>query len=184
VRNRLFKLIIEKVELRHDTKTIYATLYWKTGFCQRVIIQRAKATSMQGSLWTEQENKLLEKVWREGSLKAVMEALSERTLLAIRNRARRLGLKRQRKTNSARTRRRWTEAEEAQAQELCEAGTPLAEISITLNRTQAAVIQRATAKKWHVPSQAVRKKRPVIWRMADQDFKVLEEAPSQILSPS
>jgi hypothetical protein len=61
VRNRLLKLIIEKVELRHDAKTIKATVYWKTGFCQRVIIQRARATYNQvGSMWTDKENKLLE----------------------------------------------------------------------------------------------------------------------------
>ena len=184
VRNRLLKLIIEKVELRHDVKTIKATVYWKTGFCQGVIIQRARATFNQGSVWTDKETKLLETLWREASLKAVLEALPGRTLSAIRNHARRLDLKRQRKTNSAKIRRHWTRQEEAQAQELYNGGAPFSEIAAKLNRTHNAIMQRATSKKWHVPSQAMRKKRPVVWKTVNQDFKVFQGAPSQILSPS
>jgi hypothetical protein len=183
VRNRLLKLIIEKVELRHDAKTIEATVYWKTGFCQRVIIQRAGATNDQTNMWAEEENKLLEKLWRDAPLKAVLEALPERTLSAIRNHARRLDLKRQRKTSSAKIRRRWTRQEEARAQELYKRGTPFSEIATMLNRTHNAIMQRAISKKWHVPSQAMRKKKPVVWKMVNQNFKVFQEAPSQILSP-
>ena len=184
VRILLLKLIIEKVELRHDAKTIEATVSWKTGFCQRVIIQRARATDNQGSVWTEEENKLLETLWREGFLKAVLEALPERTLSAIRNHARSLGLKRQRKTNSARIRHRWTRQEEAQAKRLYEKGTSFSEIAIKLNRTQAAVMQRAKTGKWNRPAWAKRKKKPVVWRITDQDFKVFQEESSHILSPS
>jgi hypothetical protein len=182
VRNRLLKLIIEKVELRHDAKTVEATVFWKTGFCQRVLIQRARATFNQGSVWTDKENKLLETLWREASLKAVLEALPERTLSAIRNHARRLDLKLQRKTISARIRRRWTRQEEAQAQELYQLGIPFSEIATKLNRTHNAIMQRATAKKWH--SQAARKTKPVVWRTIDHDRKGIQEEPSQILSPS
>ena len=184
VRNRLLKLIIEKVELRHDTKTIEATVYWKTGLCQRVIIQRARVKNDQGSVWTEEENNLLETLWRNTSFKAVLEAFPERTLSAIRNHARRLGLKRQRKTNSARIRRRWARQEEAKAEELYKEGAPFSKIATKLNRTQVAIMQRATAKKWHVPSQAMRRKKPVVWKTVDQDFKGFQEEPSQILSPS
>jgi hypothetical protein len=184
VRNRLLKLIIEKIELCHDAKTIKATVYWKTCFCHRLIIQRARAAYNQGIVWTGKENKLLETLWREASLKVVLEALPERTLSAIRNHARHLGLKRQRKTNSTSTRRRWTRQEEDQTEELYMRGTPFSEIATKLNRTHNAIVQRATSKKWHVPSQAMRKKKPVVWKTVDQDFKAFQEAPSQILSPS
>ena len=183
VRNRLLRLIIEKVELCHDVKTIKATVYWKTGFCQRMIIQRARAAYNQGSVWTGKENQLLETLWREASLKAVLEALPDRTLSAIRNHARCLDLKRKRKTNSAGIRRRWTRQEEVQAEELNKAGVPFSEIATKLNRTHEAIMQRAISKKWCVPSQAMRKKKPVVWDTVDQDFKVFQEAPSQNLSP-
>jgi hypothetical protein len=180
----LLKLIIEKVELRHDAETIDATIYWKTGFYQRVIIQRARATDNQGSNWIEEENRLLETLWLNASIIAVQEALPGRTVSAIRNHARCLGLKRQRKTNSAKIRRRWTRQEEARARELYEEGASFSEIPIKLNRTQAAVMQRVTTGKWKHPSWATGKKKPVVWKTTDQDFKGFQEAPSQILSPS
>jgi IS30 family transposase len=74
--------------------------------------------------------------------------------------------------------------EEEQAEELYKAGIPFSEIATKLNRTHEAIIQRAISKKWYVPSQAMRKKKPVVWKTVDQDFKVFQEAPSQILSPS
>jgi hypothetical protein len=182
VRNRLLKLLIEKVELHHDARTIEATIYWKTGFRQQIIIQRVMATFNQGNIWTDEEDKLLETLWQNASLKTVLGAIPKRTLSAIRNHARHLGLKRQRKTNSARIRRRWTKQEETQAQSLLNIGTPFSEIASKLNRTQAAIMQRAAVMKWH--SQAARKTKPVVWRTIDQDRKGLQEEPSQILSPS
>jgi len=184
VRNRLFKLIIEKVELRHDAKTIKATVYWKTGFCQEVVIQRAREAFDPASVWTEDENRILKELWRDAPIEAVLEALPKRTLSAIRNHARCLGLKRQRKTNSASIWRRWTEAEETQAQALINSGTLFSEIAIKLNRTQSSIIQRAAAKKWHGPSRECKKKKPVVWKVVNQDFRGLQEEPSQILSPS
>ena len=184
VRNRLLKLIIEKIELRHDAKTIEATLYWKTGFCQRLIIQRARKGYNKESFWTDKENQLLKTLWREASTKTVLEALPVRTLSAVRNHARHLGLKRQRKMNSAGTRRRWTRQEEEQAQELFNGGIPFSEIATKLNRTPNAVMYHAMSKKWQCPPQTMIKKKPVIWKTVDQDFKGFQEAPSQILSPS
>jgi hypothetical protein len=184
VRNRLLKLIIDKVELRHDAETIDATIYWKTGFYQRVIIQRARATNNQGSNWTEEENRLLETLWTDASIIAVQEALPGRTVSAIGNHARRLGLKRQRKANSPKIRRRWTRQEEIQAKKLYEGGVPISEIAVKLNRTQAAIMQRSVARKWSRPSGARRKKKPVEWKTANQGFKGFQEAPSRNLSPS
>jgi hypothetical protein len=74
--------------------------------------------------------------------------------------------------------------DEKQARELYKRGTPFSEIAIKLNHTQAAVIQRAASKKWHRPSGAKRKKKPVVWKTMNENFKVFQEAPSHILSPS
>jgi len=173
VRNRLLKLIVEKVELRHDAKTIEATVYWKTGFCQRIVIQRARAAFDSDSVWTEDENRILKELWRDAPIEAVLEALPKRTLSAIRNHARCLGLKHQRKTNSASIWRRWTEAEETQAQALIHSGALFSGIALKLNRTQSSIIQRAAVKKWHGPSWEGKKKKPIVWKSEVQNFKSL-----------
>ncbi len=147
VRNRLLGLIIEKVHLQHDTKTIDATVYWKTGFYQRVVIQRAGAPFDKSNGWTNEENKLPEKRWPNAPLTAVGEVFPGRTLSAIRNHTRRLGLKRRRKTSSPGIRRPWTSREDTQAREFYRKGASVSEIAIKLNRTQDAVIQRAASKK-------------------------------------
>jgi hypothetical protein len=180
----ILKLLVEKVELHHDTKTIEATVYWKTSFRQQLIIQRARAAFNQGNIWTHEEDKLLGTLWSNTPFNTILEALPKRTLLAIRNHARHLGLKRQRKANSARARRRWTEQEETQVQSLLNIGTPFSEIAFKLNRSQEAIMQRATSKEWHGLSQAMRKKKPVVWRTIDHNRKSLQEEPSRILSPS
>jgi hypothetical protein len=57
-------------------------------------------------------------------------------------------------------------------------GVSFWEIAIQLNRTQAAVTQRVTTGKWKRPSWAAGKKKPVVWKTADQDFKGFQEAAS------
>jgi hypothetical protein len=184
VRNRLLKLLIEKIELHHDTKSIDATIYWKIGFHQQVIIQRARAAFNQDNIWTDEEDKLLETLWPNASLKAVVETLPRRTLSAVRNHARYLGLKRRRKPNSAVIRHRWTEQEQSQARELYEGGIPVPEIALKLNLTQAAIVQHARVKKWNRPPCAKRRKEPIVWKTTEQNFKGFQEESSQILSPS
>jgi hypothetical protein len=85
---------------------------------------------------------------------------------------------------AARARRRWTEQEETQVQSLLNVGTPFSEIAFKLNRSQEAIMQRATSKEWHGPSQAMRKKKPVVWRTTDHNRKSFQEEPSLTLSPS
>jgi hypothetical protein len=167
-----------------------ATLYWKTGFHQRVVIQRAMAAIVRSGSWTDEENKLLEMLWLNSTLAAVQEALPQRTLSAIRNHARRLSLKRQRKTNSTGTPRRWTSQEEARACELYRKGTSVSEMAIKLDRTQSAVMQRVAVMKCHDPSWAGRRKKPVVWQNMDLDFRGFQEessrggfAPSLLYSP-
>ncbi len=63
-------------------------------------------------------------------------------------------------------------------------GAPFSLIALNLNRSQDAIVQRATARKWFVLTQTIKKKKPVVWRSIDQNFKGLQEESSQILSPS
>jgi hypothetical protein len=171
VRNRLLKLLIEKVDLHHDAKTIEATVFWKTGFRQQIIIQRARAAFSQDSIWTDEENKLLKTLWPKASLETVLEVLPKRTLLAVKNHARCLGLNRRIKPDSATIRRRWTKQEEMQACALYEEGTPVPEIALKLNFTTASIVQHAKVGRWNRPPWAKQRKKPVVWKVVEQNFK-------------
>jgi hypothetical protein len=179
VRNRLLKLLIEKVELQHDVKTIEATVYWKTGFREQVNIQRVKAAFNQDSIWSDQEDRLLETLWPNASIDTVLKALPGRTLSALRNHAQYLGLKRMKKSGSSTMQHRWTKHEETQAHELYEGGTPVPEIALKLNLNQAAIEQHAKAGKWNRPSWFKQRKKPVIWKVVDQNFKGFQEESSR-----
>jgi hypothetical protein len=53
-----------------------------------------------------------------------------------------------------------------------------------LNRSQAAIVQRAAFKKWHRASGERSRKKPVVWKTDDQDFKGLQEESPPKLTPS
>jgi hypothetical protein len=182
VRNRLLKLIIAKVEIRHDANAIEATVYWKTGFHQQVIIQRAKAVFNQDSIWSDEEDKLLETLWPDASTETLLKSFPKRTWSAVRNHAQHLGLKRMKKPESSMMRHHWTKQEETQARALYEKGTPVSEIALKLH--QAAIEQHAKAGKWNRPSWFKQRKKPVIWKIAEQNFKGFQEESSQYFSPS
>jgi hypothetical protein len=184
VRNRLLKLIIEKTELRHDAKTIEATVFWKTGFRQQIVIQRARAAFSEDNLWTDKEDKILETLWPNSSLEAVLEALPKRTLSAVKNHARCLGLKRRRKPDSATIQHRWTKLEQSQTRKLYEGGASVPEIALKLNLTPASIVQHAKAGKWNRPPWAKQRKKPVIWKVMEQNFKGFQSEPSQKHFPS
>jgi hypothetical protein len=179
VRNRLLKLIIAKVELRHDVKTIEAIIYWKTGFRQQVIIQRAKAAFNQDSIWSDEENRLLKTLWLDASIETVLKDFPKRTWSAVRNHAQYLGLKRVKKPESSTIRHRWTKQEETQARGLYEEGTPVPEIALKLNINQAAIEQHAKVGKWNRPSWFKQRKKPVIWKVVDQNIKGFQEESSR-----
>jgi hypothetical protein len=177
-RNRLWKQLIERVELRHDERSIFMTICWKTGLRHTIVVQRARATDNHGSNWTNEENNLLKMLWRNGSQDALQGALPNRTWSAILNHAHDLGLKRQKTPSSAKTRRRWTPEEDARAKELYETGTPVPDMVTRLCRSRAAVLERAAIKGWQRPASAKWKKAPVVWKSTDHNFKVSKEEPS------
>ncbi len=95
LRNRLLKLIIEKVEIRGQYE-IEATIFWKNGFRQRVLIHRPPSNSKLEKRWTEAEDRVLRETFLSSSQEAIMTALPGRSWKGITLRARRLHLARKR----------------------------------------------------------------------------------------
>jgi hypothetical protein len=83
------RLIIETVELRgsHD---IEATIIWKTGFQQQVVIHRPQSNSKLERRWIKEEDDLLRMMYLSSSADALMAALPNRSRKAIKLRASRL----------------------------------------------------------------------------------------------
>jgi hypothetical protein len=180
MRNKLMKLLIDRVELRHGGKSIEATIFWKTGFNQCITIQRARATDNRGSNWTDEEENLLKVLWRNASQEVLQGALPNRTWSAILNHAQYLRLKREKTPGYAKLRCRWTAEEESQARALYEAGTPLPEMVTRLHRSRSSILQRAMGGGWHRPAWAKWRKEPVMWK-ADQNLKVFKEESSPVV---
>ena len=97
IRNRFLKTLIDHVELRGD-RDLEATIYWKAGIRQKVIIHRKYYRKLADSLWTGVEDRLLKQLYPALSGDTVMAALPGRSWKSITLRAMRLNLKRQRNT--------------------------------------------------------------------------------------
>jgi DNA invertase Pin-like site-specific DNA recombinase len=97
-RNRLLKALIDRVELKGQGD-IEATVYWKAGFRQMVIIHRNRSWGAKERLWTDAEDAMLERLFRSSPKEALMAALPRRSWKAIAQKATRLGLTRQRRTS-------------------------------------------------------------------------------------
>ncbi|NQT48254.1 MAG: hypothetical protein HQ578_04705, partial [Chloroflexi bacterium] len=143
LRNRLLKLLIERVELRHEGRRIEATILWKAGFEQRVVIQRPKARSSRDNRWTDEENRLLTTLWPSATKEALQAALLGRSWQAINCHATHLKLRRERHCAPGAFQPRWTPAEESRARSRYEAGIPMPEMVEELGRGRSAILNKA-----------------------------------------
>jgi hypothetical protein len=150
LRNRLLKLIIDRMELYHNKERIEATIIWKVGFKQGVTIHRPLARGRRDAYWTAEEDRLLRMLYPCSPANVILAALPKRSWKAITERAFRLHLSRQRTQDHSALRvdrRPWTPEEDERLKLLYEAGEPLSQLSMALNRTVDAVQNRATAKR-------------------------------------
>jgi DNA invertase Pin-like site-specific DNA recombinase len=151
-RNRILKLIIDKVEIRHKGQHITATIRWKTGQVQVVNIQRPRAIGNLESRWNQQERDLLKMLWPSSSLDAVLAAFPGRTRKSIAHQAYKQGWHRARGSSKHTPRRQWASNEDDKAKRLYEAGTPITDIASNVGRSYTAVLQRSWAKGWQRPN--------------------------------
>ena len=172
LRNRLLKLLIKRVELRHDRERIEATMTWRAGFEQQILIYRPPARSGHDNRWTEEEDRLLKMLWPSSSRDVVLAAFPHRSWNAIAGRAFRLCLRREREYHPPNDWRPWTPCEDEKLRSLYEAGTALLEIASELRRSANAVETRASIRKLVRPAWARWKKSQLTWEV--QNLKVLK----------
>jgi hypothetical protein len=176
IRNRLLKLLIERIDLRHDREKIEARVVWKVGLQQGITIYRPEAKGSRDKRWSADEEKLLTMLWPSCSKEVLEAAFPSRKWSAIKNRAQYLRLKRVgQKTQLGGRRCHWLPEEEAKAEALYEAGAPLPDMVAELGRSRGAILNRAAEKRWRRPPSAKWKKGEVTWEV--QDFKLSQAEP-------
>jgi hypothetical protein len=172
MRNRLLKLLIECVELRHDREKIEATIIWRAGLEQKVTIYRPPAKGSRDKRWAGEEDKLLKILWPSSSKEAIQGALPNRTWKSICCHAHYLKLSRERGSPQPSPQRRWKPEEETRAKTMYEAGVSLADIIAELGRNRTAILNKACKQGWQRPHSAKWPKAQVQW--GTDDLKVLQ----------
>jgi len=152
VRNRLLGRLIDRVILRQEGGLIKVTIYWKTGQAQTIEIQRARSKGNPESRWNKEEIGILIKLWAKSSQEDILAKLPGRTWKAIAHQAYNLGLRRSPELSNHTPRRRWEPTEEHEVKKNYEAGSPIADIALSVSRSQTAVLQRAWEKGWQRPN--------------------------------
>jgi len=176
LRNRLLKLLINRIELKHDRQKIEATIMWRAGLEQKVIIHRPLARGSRDKRWSDEENQLLSMLWPSLSQDALQAALPNRTWKSICCHAHYLKLRRERGKPQASSQKRWRPEEEARAKGMYESGVPLVDIVAEVGRKDSAILNKACKHKWHRPEVAKWRKSKVAW--AIDDLKILQSASS------
>jgi len=136
LRNRLLKLLIDRVEIRYGPTHIEATMVWKAGFQQVVQINTITKRLSGAKRWQPEEEDLLRMLWPSSSQEALLAAFPDRSLASIMMRASVLKIKRPWKRSQQSTGPRWTEKEKKQLKELY------------AKEMDRAVIQRKMGREW------------------------------------
>jgi len=177
LRNRVLRLLIERVELRHTGDTIIkATVIWKVGLVQEITIYLPPARYARERRWSPEEDELLKMLWQSSTREVIQAALPNRTWSAMGSRAWGLGLERNRTVTRNGVGFRWRIDEDVMAQSLYEAGVPVAEMVRQLGRSRNSIATRASHERWQRPSEARLRLGQVRWE-ADT-LKVLQESSS------
>jgi DNA invertase Pin-like site-specific DNA recombinase len=163
LRNQLIKLLIDRVEVRHDAAHIEATIVWKVGLRQVINISRPATNFAKEKLWRAEEDSLLRMLWPSSSRQAIMAALPGRTWAAISQRAERLGIKREWVRLEAPKGRRWTEEEEEKLRELYPAEASVDNIARKLGRSRVTVINKARTMGLSRPKELRCRRREPAW---------------------
>ena len=172
MRNRLLKLLIQRVELRHDREKIEATIIWRAGLEQKVIIYRLAARGSRDKRWADEEHKLLKMLWPSSSRKVVRGVLPGRTWKSICCHAHSLKLRRERNALQPSRQKRWTPEEESRAKAMYEGGVPLDDIVAEFGRNPTAILNKACQRGWTRPRSARWRKAEVTW--VTDDLRVLQ----------
>ncbi len=180
LRNRLLKLLVDRVEIVHDGGHIQATIIWKIGFKQKINIEWFVGNSRRDRCWTGEQDSLLQMLWPASTREVLLAAFSNRGWRGITSRAERIGLMRQARHYPPHW-KPWTAEDDARLAELYVTETPAEVIATELGRSIQAVVTRACLRKINRPTEARFPKPKLVWEI--QNFYGLE-AVSSWLRPS
>lgn len=173
-RNRLLRLIIETVELR-GSRDIEATIIWKNGFQQKVVIHRPPSASKLEKRWTTEEDALLKMMYPSSSVDALLAALPDRSWKAINIRAIRLKLSRKKGNNIQR--RPWSREDDERLELCCQQGMQPKKIAYALGRPISSIAARICQKGLNQSLPNKRYRRQLSWEA--YDLMSLHESPSR-----
>src|SRR5208283_1718522 len=108
LRNRFLKCLIDRVEIIGGDQEIEATIFWKAGFQQKIVIQRWGIRKVQDKPWSETEIHNLKKLYPSSSFDDVIAKLPGRSWHGIVNKAHRLHLQRDKQRRPSPTYRLWS----------------------------------------------------------------------------
>jgi DNA invertase Pin-like site-specific DNA recombinase len=143
LRNRLIKLLIDRVEIRHEGYDIEATIVWKVGFRQVINMKRPAVTLQKERKWQSEEDSLLKILWPSSSMEAIIAALPGRTLPSLYARALMFKLKRQRTCPGPGRGRLWSKQDISLLKKMYASVEDMGEIARRLGRSKKAVVRRA-----------------------------------------
>lgn len=169
LRNRLLKLVVDRVEVTHDLHRIVATVIWKIGFSQTVEIQRPVGSSRRDRHWTEDQDALLRMLWPDSSQDVLLAAFSTRTWQGIKTRANRLRLERRMPRAYPSHWHPWTAEDDARLSTLYLGETPIDQIAIQLGRSKQAVMSRASMLGTTRPQEIRYRMPPLVWEVKKYD---------------
>ena len=176
MRNRLLKLLVDRVEIRHDLVHIEATVVWKMGFYQRITISRPTAPFTKDKRWQPEEDNLLRMLWPTATWEMLLAALPRRTAGSINSRASKLKAKRLHTVTSFETGPLWSSEDEDRLRELYTKGVSTAEIASRLGRTEHAILGRASVLKIRRPKGHYPRKYQPRWEA--ENVKVMQDLTS------
>ena len=168
MRNRLLHILLDRVELYPSKRYIEATIIWKVGLEQKLVIERPKTNGGSEKSWAAEEDEILRLLWHSTARKEIEAALPRRTWKGISLRALRLSIRRSRMIQPNETWRHWTEEEDQRLFELYTYGDSLADIAAELGRTHAGVACRIQIKGLSRPRP--KQKRMPLWHLKSNNF--------------
>ena len=142
LRNRLLKLLVDRVEIVHDQGHAQATVIWKIGFKQKIDIEWEAGCSAKERRWTVEQDNLLKTLWPTSTKEILLAAFPDRKWRGIIGRAGKLRLSRKVRHYPSYW-KPWTDSDDAKLAEIYATETPVDVIAAELGRSITAVTSRA-----------------------------------------
>ncbi|GAH49308.1 unnamed protein product [marine sediment metagenome] len=171
LRNRLLKLLVDRVEIVHDLHRIQATVIWKIGFKQKIDIERPVGNSRRDRRWTGEQDGLLRMLWPTSTKDVLLAAFPSRGWRGIQSRAIKLDLTRQVRHYPPHW-KPWSASDDARLAELYVKESSAEVIASELGRSIQSVAGRACLLKIGKPRELRFPKPKLAWEV--QNFYGLE----------